>query len=341
MAKPLPLNAPDSMLSVVSEGLRMVISRAMLTLRVLALGVLIVCGYDCAANERECPSPPQALTNDGLRSAEKGAPDRGFLWRVTKRGHSSYLFGTLHVGRPLWFFAGPNLRAAIGATDTLAVEVDLADPTQWDQLPATVMEAMHLPDSVQARLSRQIAAACAAETTQRIKNQLMQAITLTLLAARWDDLDPAFAQEIGLGATARVTGRSIVALESLQAQLSILIPSDAVEARRLLIQTLEQLEQGSARRELRRLALAWELGRLDEFESYLQWCGCADTPEDRAYMKRLLDERNGQMIDRIDALHTQGKRVLAAVGTLHMIGGQGLPRQLAARGYIVERIVPP
>jgi len=43
----------------------------------------------------------------------------------------------------------------------------------------------------------------------------------------------------------------------------------------------------------------------------------------------------------IDAMHAQGKRVLVAVGALHMTGEQGLPRLMAARGYSVERLVPP
>jgi len=44
------------------------------------------------------------------------------------------------------------------------------------------------------------------------------------------------------------------------------------------------------------------------------------------------------LADRIDALHMQGKRVLAAVGALHMTGNKGLPKLMAERGFSVERI---
>ena len=54
---------------------------------------------------------------------------------------------------------------------------------------------------------------------------------------------------------------------------------------------------------------------------------------------RLLDARNPGLAERIDALHTSGQRVFAAVGSLHMIGRTGLPALLARRGYTVERIV--
>jgi uncharacterized protein YbaP (TraB family) len=57
-------------------------------------------------------------------------------------------------------------------------------------------------------------------------------------------------------------------------------------------------------------------------------------------MKRVLDDRNPGLAASIDALHLGGKRVFAAVGSLHMIGPRGLPALLARRGYRVEPIVP-
>ena len=82
-------------------------------------------------------------------------------------------------------------------------------------------------------------------------------------------------------------------------------------------------------------------GRFGEIENYAQWCECADTAQDRAFLRRLNDERNAPMAERIEALHGEGKRVLVAVGALHMTGEQGLPRLMAARGFTVERLVPP
>jgi uncharacterized protein YbaP (TraB family) len=53
-----------------------------------------------------------------------------------------------------------------------------------------------------------------------------------------------------------------------------------------------------------------------------------------------LDDRNPVMADRLDRLHSSGKRVFAAVGSLHMIGSIGLPEQMQMqrRGYRVERV---
>ena len=62
------------------------------------------------------------------------------------------------------------------------------------------------------------------------------------------------------------------------------------------------------------------------------------TRSDRAAMTRLLDDRNPALADAIDALHASGKRLFAAVGSLHMVGPGGLPARLAQRGYRVEHI---
>jgi len=287
-----------------------------------------------------CPPTAQPPTPEQIQAAQRDARDRGFLWRITKEGRSSYLFGTLHLGKLPWIFAGPRLRAALAETDTLALEIDLTDPALLQNPPGAATAAMVLPAALRQRLSRQIAAACVPEAALQRLNPLMQAITLTVLAARWEGLDASFAQELVLANAARVQQRPIVSLETAQAQLAVLLPSDPAEAERALDQALEQLEQGRTRPLLRRLAEAWAEGRFSEIENYAQWCECADTPQDRAFLRRLNDERNAPMAERIDALHADGKRVLVAVGALHMTGEQGLPRLMAARGYTVQRLVP-
>jgi uncharacterized protein len=288
-----------------------------------------------------CPPVAQPPTAEQIQAAQRDARDRGFLWRITKQGRSSYLFGTLHLGRMPWIFAGPRLREALANTDTLALEIDLTDPAVLQNPPAAATAPMPLTDALRARLSRQITAACVPEAALQRLNPLMQAITLTVLAARWEGLDAGFAQEIVLATAARAQRRTIVSLESMQSQLAVLLPKDPDETQRLLDQALEQLEKDRARPLLRRLAEAWAEGRLQEIEDYAQWCECADTPQDRAFLRRLNDERNAPMADRIDAMHRDGKRILVAVGALHMTGEHGLPRLMAARGYTVERLVPP
>ncbi len=303
--------------------------------------VLALTGACAVAQGASCPPAPVMPGPEQIQAAQRSARDHGFLWRISKDGRTSYLYGTLHVGKLDWAFPGPLLRQALAGADALAVEVDLTDPAVAQAVAASAVPTNTLPAALQQRLQRQIAAACLGEATLAALHPLMQAITLTVLAARWEGLDAGYAQEIVLGLAARARPMPIISLETAQAQLALLLPEDATEQLHLLEQMLDQLEQGRVRPVMRRLAAVWAEGRIGELEDYAQWCDCADTPQDRAFLARLNDARNAPMAERIDALHRGGQRLLVAVGALHMTGEQGLPRLLAARGYRVERLRPP
>jgi len=301
------------------------------------LGALALCllfAGPAARAADACPPTPSLPDPQALR---KAAADHGFLWRISKDGRASYLYGTLHLGRPEWFFPGRRVRQALEASDAVALELDIGDPATMAEVETASRSAAgaELPPGLAERLARQVAAACLPAGAFGRLHPMLQ---VTTLSARVDGLHVMFAQEASLAAFARNRGRPLVALETAGEQMQALLPQDEQESLAEIDQQLQQLEEGRARPVLRRVAEVWAQGRLDELEHYDRWCDCADTPEERAQLKRLNDERNPHLAERIDALHGRGQRVFAAVGALHMTGPQGLPRLMAARGYAVERI---
>ena len=278
-----------------------------------------------------CPPPLPVAAN-------AGAPkDRGFLWRATRDGRSSWLFGTLHVGNPGWRKLGPQTVAALRATDVLALEVDPSDPALV-QAMADMRPPQPLPEPLQLRLAKAFERACVASEALATLHPVLQATTLTVMEARWLGMDSLYAMEQVLSAQVRSQGRRVVALESAVAQIQALVPADEAEARTLLDQSLQQLEDRSARRVLGRLAQAWERGDLAALEDFESWCECAATEADRAFLRKLNDDRNAPLADGIENQHRQGSRVFAAVGALHMTGPQSLPRLLEQRGFKIERV---
>jgi uncharacterized protein len=295
-----------------------------------------------AAAQDSCPPVAQMPTPEQVRAAQREARDRGMLWRISKDGRDSYLYGTLHVGKLAWAMPGPKLREAIAATDTLALEVDLTDPgllkSMADAGTAKAESALKLPDALVQRLAKQRDAACLPDGALAALHPVMQAVTLSVLAARWEGLDAGFGQELVLGGAARAMRRTIVSLESVGLQMAVLMPERPDAALNAIDKTLQQLEQDRVRPVIRRLAQVWEQGSLAELEDYPAWCDCMGSDDERQFFSRINDGRNPAMAERIDELHSQGKRVLAAVGALHMTGTKGLPKLLAQRGYAVERI---
>lgn len=298
----------------------------------LALALVLLVA-SAAAHGASCPPP---LPNP---SDSAPARDRGLLWKATRDGRSLYLYGTLHVGKPQWKRLGPATAAALKASDTLALEVDPNDP----EILKAMSELRHpreMPPELQQRLAKAFERACMASEALAALHPVLQASTLTMLEARWLGMDPGYAAEqVLLGAIAAAKPvRKLVALESAVQQLQALVPAEDAEAHTVLDQSLQQLEDQSARRVLARLAVAWEDGNQAVLEAYEQWCECADSEADRDFMRKLNDERNTGLAAGIAAQHKAGRRVFAAVGALHMTGPQSIPKLLAQQGFKVERI---
>ena len=297
------------------------------TLFALRLAAWAMCGLlAAAASTASTAAWGQAVCPPPLPVQAGTAPerDRGLLWRITRDGRSSFLFGTLHVGKPAWTRFGPQLSAALRSTDVLALEIDPTDPK--------------LADALQKRLNEAYARACVAPESLATLHPVLQATMLMVLDARWLGMDPSLAMEQLLAAQVRGSGRRVVSLETVAQQKAVLVPADRGDALAMLDSSLTQLEDNTSRRVLDRLSQAWEKGDLATLEDHASWCGCTQSKEDKAYMRRLNDERNPALADGIEAQHQTGKRVFAAVGALHMTGPQALPRLLAQRGFKVERV---
>ncbi|WP_457350443.1 TraB/GumN family protein [Roseateles sp. P5_D6] len=283
-----------------------------------------------------CPPAPALPSAEQAATWAAKAPDRGLLWRVSRGGHTSYLFGSLHVGKADWAYAGPALRAAWAQTEVLAVELDPADV---GAVLAAMPKAAPLPPALAQRLDTQARAACLSPGALSALPVMLQLSMLSLMEARRDGFDAGFGQDVMLLARARSEGRPVQSLESVEEQLQALEPA-AAELPAIVDGTLRQLRGGQMREPLRRLSSAWSRGDLGTLANYPRWCACADSPAERAWLRRVNDDRNGPLATRIAALHGAGQRLLVAVGALHMSGPRALPKLLAEQGFIVEALLP-
>lgn len=289
---------------------------------------------------KECPPTPQPPTPELMQQLHAQAKDRGALWKLTKEGRSSYLYGTVHIGRMEWAVPGPRLQEALRATEVLAVELDLTAPSFPGEFQQAQAQATPLTLSAeeQGRLDAQADAACLPRGALAGLHPLMQAVTYVSLSGRHDGLDPAFAQESMLLGVAQALKRPVVALESVAQQMAVLLPKDAAQARRFFLHTLTDLEKAGSLAVMRRLAQAWEQGDLAAIASPQLLCQCEPEAWELEFNRRLNDDRNPNLAERIAAEHAKGKPVLAAVGLLHMTGPKALPTLLAERGFQVERV---
>jgi uncharacterized protein YbaP (TraB family) len=292
-----------------------------------------------AAANANCPPIAPPLTAGGLTAGMSAAKDHGFIWRLSKDGRVSYLYGTIHAARPEWMFPGPTLVGALRESDTLALELDVLDPDVQGRLVAGVAARRNepLPAALLRRIDRQIKAGCVDAAAFAKLAPEFQVASLSVMAARRDGLDPANAIDLVLAAVARQFGKPVVSLETPELQIQALLMPTQAETIEFVKSGLDDLESGRTRPMLKRMAKVWTDGDYAELSRYERWCDCMGTATERAAMKRLLDDRNPAIAAAIDTLHSGGQRVFAAVGSLHMIGPNGLPTLLRKRGYKVEQ----
>ncbi|HUP07601.1 MAG TPA: TraB/GumN family protein [Caldimonas sp.] len=294
------------------------------------------------ATRPDCPPQAAAMTPEQVESGMKAAEDHGFLWRVSRDGHVSYLYGTIHLARLAWVFPGPTVVEAIRDSDTVALELDVLDAEIQRRLQLAMSSEGRpsqepLPPALAQRVRQHADAECIpAEALSKMTPEL-QAASLTVLAARRDGLDPAYSIDLMLSGFAHGAHKTVVSLETPEDQMQALAVPDRDAAIAFVTDALDDLDAGRTRPMLNRLADVWAAGDHDQLARYTEWCECTHTPAERLVMKRLLDDRNPALAEKIDALHRSGRNVFAAVGSLHMVGPNGLPALLVARGYKVER----
>ena len=248
----------------------------------LALAAMLSPAAWAQAGPPDCPPPPDLAALSRMKAGE-GA-DHGLLWRLEKDGRSSWLYGTLHVARPEWLLPGPQVYAAIKASDAIALEIDLNDKSAIAAAmkPADPKAAARVMDAARtARIEAAAQRACAPAAVFKALSPSMQVITLSVLEARRLGLYPELAIDAMLAGVARGSGKRLVALESAAQQIGLLKAGSDTEEGAFIDQSLASLESGKSQAMMLRLAEAWARGDEQLRADYPQWCECMDTEANR------------------------------------------------------------
>ena len=76
----------------------------------------------------------------------------------------------------------------------------------------------------------------------------------------------------------------------------------------------------------------------------LQVCSASEMgggEESKRYERRLREDRNPHMTDRLEKCLHSTEACFMVVGAAHVIGSEGIVKQLQARGYRVEQATVP
>jgi uncharacterized protein YbaP (TraB family) len=261
------------------------------------------------------------------------------LWQVDgPHGERAWLFGTIHALPEAVNWHSPRIDAALSGADRIVLEVAQVDDDGAVAKAFAALAATSQPSPLRSRLPGQAAAEYDAYLSRyAIKDAALARMdtwagALVLAQAAQRDAGSDSANGVDRAVKAAANGRPIEEFEGADAQLRIFEALPESEQRDLLLTVIA--DTGDVRSQTRQMERAWSRGDLPAIEAETTRGMLAD-PELRA---ALLTGRNTAWLGKLQAMLGKGQRPFVAVGTAHLVGPDGLPAQLAARGYRVTRV---
>jgi uncharacterized protein YbaP (TraB family) len=277
-----------------------------------------------------------------LALAQACAADRGALFKVTGKGHTMYLFGTMHLGLPEFYPLEPRITQAVAEAPTLALEIDPA------RMPESIAGAMGkygmaasgaaLPPALKVRLARVLRESGLDPAAMAPLKPWLVAMVLGVREFAALGYRPDLAVDAHLAAQAHAGKTRVIELESAEIQMALFSGLSDADQLRYLDETITLIESGRHRAEMRQVVDAWsnaDQAGLDAIAAKLE----SDTTFSGRFMREvLLDGRNGAMADKLLALLEREDKTVAAIGVAHLLGKHSVPALMRAQGVTVERV---
>jgi len=277
--------------------------------------------------------------------SEPGSQRRGQLYRITHDGKTSYLFGTIHVGRDGFYPLDAEASRALLDSNTLVLELDIRQ-----DLPFQKALARHgrYPDGdvvqnhlTPATLNKMVTAlARAGMSLQSVQHYKPWLIANLLVGTELDThgFQRSQAVEYALLAAAQKQEKTVQELESAEYQLGLFDMLDARQQEQYLVESLADLASGSSLKKSKALIDAWSAADAPGITAAWQTATTGDSISAGFMQRVLLGKRNPEMAANIERIMQQDKVAFVGVGLLHLVGDDGLPQLLKRRGYQVEQL---
>jgi len=263
-------------------------------------------------------------------------------WQVSDgRGGTVWLLGSVHYLRAEDHPLPALVDALYDAASGLVMELDLDDldplATQASLLsaaalpPDTTLERV-LGAELWASLSRKTEAiGLPAEALSGVK-PWFAALTVFDLGMLQAGFGASFGLEQTLLRSAQRDRLPVLGLETLEQQLDVFESLPLQEQRRLLEQTIRELDVNATM--IAELVGAWRDGDLAALESAL----LGEMRRSPELYEALVSRRNQQWVGSITELLATRRAYLIVVGALHLVGASSLVELLEDEGYELTRI---
>lgn len=289
------------------------------------------------------------LAGFAKQTAAADKPPVPLLWKVSDADNSVYLLGSFHLLKPGDYPLSADVDAAFDDAESLMFEMspeEMESPTLATQMVQAAMrsDGTTLDSDLSPETNRKLQAWLDAQEGQGVmlSSAMLQpfepwfvALTIGMTEMTRAGLDPALGLDRHFAEAAQAAGKPTAGFETSAQQIAFLDGMGHAEQLQFLRETLDDAAQGGE--EIEKLHKRWRSGDVEGM-----WTGLgADMRRDYPQLYQHINvERNDAWLPKIvQLLEAPGTDdTLVVVGSLHLLGSDGLVEKLRAKGYKVERI---
>jgi uncharacterized protein YbaP (TraB family) len=266
------------------------------------------------------------------------------LFRLVSKETTMYFFGSVHLGTADFYPLPDIVEDAFQKSGNLVVELNVSavSPMAAYVYMASMLMyknpdalAAHISPELSAKVEKSMAEFGMSAAAYKQMKPILADMTLSSLAAKRFGFDENLGVDMHFLELAQKLQKPIYELESAEEQFGHLaaIPEDA--AILSLATTIDEMP--TLESQFTALISSWKTGDMDALirestKAYREHPGLAPVSE------ILIDKRNLNMANRIEALIKKGGTYFVVVGAMHLAGKGNVIEQLAGRGYTIERL---
>ena len=268
---------------------------------------------------------------------------RPLLWKVSDGDNHLYLLGSFHALKPSDYPLSPSVDAAFADAESVAFEVPPAELNS-PELAGKMLSAAMLPagQNLQQKLPAPVWQAlqtyCQGHGLPMTQFQTLEpwfvALVIGLDSLARSGYDPQLGLDRHLMAQAASAGKATLGLETSADQIRLFEEMGAREQSESLTEALKDANDPA---EVDKLHASWRSG--DDQALYEQMARDFRRQFPELY-RRMDTDRNDAWLPKLRAMLDGEHRrdTLIVVGSLHLLGDEGLVAKLRTVGYRVERM---
>lgn len=282
-----------------------------------------------------------AVTLTLLTPTMNGDDERCFLWKTSSGEATVFLFGSLHFGDPSMYPLDEAVMAAFKASDDLVVEINVADTGRESPAMLVMTEGMHGDGrTIRDDLSPKALAELKAYLGKKGLNIAMvegmkpwcASLTIQTMSIVAAGYNPMLGVDRFFINAALKDGKEILELETPREQIKIFSGLSKNDQEALLINAIREADGVSAA--FKTYLDVWQRGDADGLDKLI----AKELKDHDSLRKRVFDDRNVKMTDKIIKFLNTDKTYFVVVGAGHLAGTKGVVSLLRDKDLNVEQI---